>query len=412
MTEAVQTLRRSAAGLTHRTPPDREQILEKIRAVLPAIAARAARTERSRRVSTETVEALRKAGLFRIVQPVEFDGWELDFDLLCEAIQEIGAACASTAWACGLLAAHQWLLAGFPVEAQHDVWDANPDALLCGSYAPAAKAEVVDGGYQLSGRWSFSSGCDIADWAVCAAMIPGQTDAPPRPAFLLVPNTAYLIYDDWHVVGLAGTGSKTLVLDRVFVPAHRLLYFADTMAGTTPGASHYRHNPAFTMPMLANIASCLVSAGLGAAAGALQYYLGTVGSRDTRGAVAGGAAKMAAFPTIQIRVAEAAASIDAGREILLRDLKRRAATARTGALASVEERIESRRGQAFAVKLALAATEALNASTGGQGLAFVNPVQRAWRDVNAVARHISFNWDAVGSMVGQQAFGLEPKGQY
>ena len=78
----------------------------------------------------------------------------------------------------------------------------------------------------------------------------------------------------------------------------------------------------------------------------------------------------------------------------------------------MEERVESRRGQAFAVKLALAATEALNASTGGQGLSLANPVQRAWRDVNAVARHISFNWDAVGSMAGQMALGLEPKGQY
>ena len=410
--EAVQALHRSVAGVTFAMLPDREQVLQKIRAVLPAIAARAAQTERDRRVSTEAAQALREAGLYRIVQPVEFGGWEFDFDLLSEAIQEIGAACASTAWACGLLAAHQWLLAGFPIEAQHDVWDANPDALLCGSYAPAAKAEVVDGGYRLSGRWSFSSGCDIADWAFCAAMIPGEAGAPPKPAFLLVPNVDYWIDDDWHVVGLAGTGSKTLVLEGAFVPAHRLLYFADTTAGTTPGARHYRHNPTFSIPMLANIASCLVSAGLGAATGALQNYLDAIGGRNTRGAVVGGAAKMAEFPTIQIRVAEAAASVDAGREILLRDLKRRAATARAGVLASVEERIESRRGQAFVVKLALAATEALNASTGGQGLALANPVQRAWRDVNAVARHISFNWDAVGSMVGQQAFGLEPKGQY
>ncbi len=273
--------------------PDRGRILAAIRATLPAIADRAGDTERNRQVPPENVAALRAAGLYRIVQPAEFGGFEHDFALLAEVIQDIGAACASTAWVCGLQAAHQWLLASFPIEAQHDVWDADPDALLCGSYAPAARAAPVDGGYRLSGRWSFASGCDVSDWAFCAAMIPAATpDAGPRPAFLLVPRSDYDIDDDWHVVGLAGTGSKTLVLDEVFVPAHRLLLFADTTSGNTPGARHYTHNATFRVPMLANIASCLASAGLGAAMGALRDYLDWVGGRTTRGAVAGAAARI------------------------------------------------------------------------------------------------------------------------
>ena len=85
---------------------------------------------------------------------------------------------------------------------------------------------------------------------------------------------------------------------------------------------------------------------------------------------------------------------------------------RTGRTVSIEERITSRRGQAFAVTLALRAVEALNASTGGAGLDLANPVQRAWRDANAVGRHISMNWDAVGTMYGQLALGLTPQGQY
>lgn len=391
---------------------DRAAFDAALESLLPAIAERAAATERNRRVAVETVEELRAIGFFRLVQPAKFGGYECDFEVLADSIQKVGRSCASTAWACGLTAAHQWLVASFPISAQHDVWDANPDAVVCGSYAPAAKAVVEDGGYRLSGRWSFASGCDLSSWAVCAAMVPQGPDAPPKPAFLLAPATDYRIDDDWHVVGLAGTGSKTLVLDNVFVPANRLLLFEDTTSGRTPGSQYYSDNPTYTVPMLANIASCLVSAGIGAAKGALENYVAAVGNRTTRGAVAGGAAKMAEFPTIQVRVAEAEASVDAAREIILRDLRRRSAVARTGRLATVEERIESRRGQAFAVKLALAATEALNASTGGQGLTLANPVQRAWRDVNAVGRHISFNWDAVGSMVGQLALGLEPKGQY
>ena len=381
--------------------------------ILPPIAAGAAATEQARRVPQANVDALRAIGFFRLVQPLEFGGWEQDFEVLAEATQRIARACASTAWVCGLQAAHQWLLGSFPIEAQRDVWNTDPDALICGSYAPAAKAVPAPGGYRLTGRWSFASGCDVSTWAACAALIPGDGDgAPLRPAFLMVPAGDYAIDDDWQVIGLAGTGSKSLLLDDVFVPAHRLLFFADTTAGTTPGARHYRHNPTFTVPMLANIASCLASTAVGAAAGALDSFIEATSSRVTRGAVAGAAAKMAEFPTIQIRVAEAAAATDAAREILLRDLRRRAETARSGRLATVDERIESRRGQAFAVKLALSATEALNASTGGQGLSTANPVQRAWRDANAVGRHISFNWDAVGSMYGQLALGLDPKGQY
>jgi resorcinol 4-hydroxylase (FADH2) len=385
---------------------------ERIRAVLPELAAGAMATEALRSVSAARVDALRATGLFDLVKPREFGGEEQDFEHLALAIQALSGVCASTGWVCGLQAAHQWLLAGFCIEAQHDVWDENPEALLCGSYAPAARAEPVAHGYRISGRWSFASGCDVSQWSVCAAHIPSADGPGAQPAFLLVPAGDYRIDDDWHVVGLAGTGSKSLVLEQVFVPSHRLLYFSDTTSGSTPGSRHYRHNPTFGIPMLANIASCLASVAVGAAAGALEHYLESTSQRSTRGAVAGGQSRMAEFPTVQIRVAEAAAAVDAAREILLRDLRRRAATVRAGEPVSVADRIESRRGQAYAVRLAVQATETLNASTGGLGLRLDNPVQRAWRDANAVARHISFNWDAVASMYGQLALGLTPKGQY
>lgn len=393
-------------------PFDEQAFRAGIRAILPAIAARAADTERNRRVPEESIAELREAGLFKLTQPLEYGGYEQDFDLLNELIMEISAACASTGWVCGVFTCHQWMLATCEPQAQQDIWGSDPEALLCGSYAPAATAQVVEGGYRLTGRWSFASGCDNAQWAFCAAIMPQGEGRPPRAGFLLVPQSDYRIDDDWHVIGLAGTGSKTLVLDDVFVPAHRVLFFDEATAGRTPGARHYRRNPIYTIPMLPNVSSCIVSPAIGAAQGALDHYVAMVGTRTTRGAVAGGASKMAEFPTIQIRVAEAAASVDAAREILLRDLRRRAATARTGRLATVEERIESRRGQAFAVKLSLAAIEALNSSTGGRGLNVDNPIQRAWRDVNAVGRHFSFNWDAVGSMYGQMVLGLEPRGQY
>ena len=134
--------------------------------------------------------------------------------------------------------------------------------------------------------------------------------------------------------------------------------------------------------------------------------------RITRGAVAGANNRMADFATVQLRVAEAAASVDAARLLLLRDLKNVTRKVKETGLADVEDRITSRRGQAFAVSLSIRAAEALNASTGGYGLDISNPVQRAWRDANAAGRHISLNWDAVGTMYGQMVLGVEPRGQY
>jgi resorcinol 4-hydroxylase (FADH2) len=385
----------------------------RLASICPHIKARAHTTEKSGRVPAENMSALREIGYFDIVKPVAFGGYEYDFDVLVDLNIELAKACASTAWVGGLLAAHQWLIASFAEQAQRDVWDSNADALACGSYAPATKAVAANGGYLLSGRWSFASGCDNAQWSLCAALLPSRTDADRfTAAFLLVPASDYLIDDTWNVVGLSGTGSKTLQLKDVFVPEHRVLSFLETTSGKTPGALLRSENPAFSIPMLCNIPSCLASVAVGTAAGALEDYLETTSKRVTRGAVAGSNNRMAEFPTIQLRVAEAAASTDAAREILLRDLRDRAIAVRANKPVSVEDRIVSRRGQAFAVSLAIRASEALNASTGGQGLDLANPVQRAWRDANAVGRHISMNWDAVGTMYGQMALGLTPLGQY
>jgi resorcinol 4-hydroxylase (FADH2) len=393
--------------------PDLAELKARLARIRPEIEARAHATEKACRVGEENIAALRAIGYFDIVKPAAFGGFEHDFDVLVELNIELAKSCASTAWVAGLLAAHQWLVASFPEQAQHDVWGENPHASACGSYAPVARALKVEGGYRLSGRWSFASGCDNAQWGICAALLPSDDEAEAlTPAFLLVRASDYSVDDTWNVIGLAGTGSKTLVLDDVFVPAHRVLSFAQTTSGQTPGARLYAGNAAFAIPMLCNIPSCLASTAVGAAAGALDDHLARTSKRVTRGAVAGSNNRMAEFPTIQLRVAEAAASVDAAREVLLRDLRQRAQTVRAGETVSVDDRIASRRGQAFSVRLAIAAAEALNASTGGQGLELANPVQRAWRDVNAVGRHISMNWDAVGTMYGQLALGLPPQGQY
>ena len=388
------------------------RLKDRIAPLLPRIAADARSTEKAGRVPGETISSLRACGYFDAVKPAAFGGSPVHFAELVDANIELSAACASTGWVAGLLAAHQWLLAMFSKEAQQDVWSSERNAVLCGSYAPTMMAEAVTGGYRLSGCWAFASGCDNAQWALCAAILPQTGGRAPVPAFLLVPAADYRIDDDWDVIGLSGTGSKTLLLEGATVPVHRTLTFPQATSGRTPGGELYANEPLFNIPLLSGIPACLASTAVGAAKGALAAYLDGVSERVTRGAVAGGNKRMKEFPTIQLRVAEAAACVDAAREILLRDVTEAEAIAGRRNAFPVEQRLKCRRGQAFAVKLAIQAVEALNASTGGQGLHMSNPVQRAWRDANAVGRHISMNWDAVGTMAGQHLFGLEPNGQY
>src|SRR5262249_45836156 len=252
--------------------------------------------------------------------------------------------------------------------------------------------------------WSFASGVDASSWVKLGAFITPPDAKPPfEGAFFLVAIGDCEIVDNWFVCGLAGTGSKDIVVREVFVPAHRMLLFSDARSGTAPGAK-YHENPLYRMPLLIHGASMLASTAVGAARGALDVYLEMTRMRKTRGALAGGQLTMAEFATIQLRYAEAAAAVETAELVLLTDRRDRPQRPSAGEESRVAARIRCRRNQAWVTKLAVQAAEALNASTGGYGLHLPNPVQRAWRDANAVARHVSLNWDAVGTMYGQHAF--------
>ena len=129
-----------------------EGIRVAVRAVLPEIRKLAPLAEENRQVPIGNMALLREAGFFRLVQPRAFGGIEQDFDALVELTIEISAACASTGWVAGIAAAHQWLVANFDEAAQHDVWGSNPEALVCGSYAPGGKAKPAAGGFRAGER--------------------------------------------------------------------------------------------------------------------------------------------------------------------------------------------------------------------------------------------------------------------
>ena len=405
----------SAPGRNSPVPnaPPLSSIVSRARELVPMLAAGAADVEAARRVSPETIKSFRAAGFFKLMQPARYGGYEYGFTAFIDVISELGRGCTSSAWNGAIGAIHQWLIAGFPEAAQDDVWKDNPDAFACVSYTPTGRAQVVDDGFLVDGRWQFVSNVDNSEWVILGAQFPAPVSgAPAQPGFVLVPRSQWRIEDNWHVAGQAGTGSKTVVIDEpVFVPAHRRLMVAAVASGTSPGASVNTH-PLFRIPMLSALPVCLVSPLLGAALGAVEEFVNLCGVRVTRGAVGGGGSRLSEFYPVQSRVAEASALADTARMLITRDTAEVEHIVMRGQALTVDQRIRNRRDHAFAARLARDAVESVFSAVGGSGLALSQPIQRMWRDSNAIVRHITLNWDAVSSMVGQHLLGITPKGQY
>lgn len=390
--------------------PPRDELVERARALIPLVRDAADEAERRRMVSPEVFSAFREAELFRILQPERFGGFEYDFSMIVRIALEIGQGCASTAWVLDLAIMHQWLIANFPMDAQEDVWGSDGDAVAFGSYSPVTEAVPADGGWRLSGSWPFASGCDHGQWAILGARFPADNDGGrPVAAFTLVPASDYGIDDDWDTAGLAATGSKRIVCEDAFVPAHRRLDIEDAKSGTSPGARAL-DRPLYRIPMFAGIPTAITGPVLGALKGAIDEFIDKTKVRKT---IAMGAARpMAEFAAVQARLAEATAALDAAQLMILRDLDETHAAADAGNTISLDMRLRNRLTHAYVVKLALDAINGLYTVSGIGGINTNNRIGRAWRDINAISHHISLNWDASATRQGKYLLGLEPDGQF
>ena len=384
-------------------PVARQHVIESARAMIPRLRERAAETEKLRRVPDATIEEFHQAGLFRILQPHRVGGFEFHPSIYLDVCGEIARGCASSSWVLANLAAHHLFMALWDPRAQDDVWDPSPDTLIGSSYIfTAGRADRVPGGYIVSGHWPFSSGIDPCQWTVVGAGVPAENGAErPEHRYFLLPRADYEIIDTWHVVGLRGTGSKDLVIDKVFVPDYRTLPFAQTHDGTAPGLA-INPGPLFRLSMHGSGGFTLLATLYGAARSAVEEYVTTTRSRSAR--VSGkGFADMTA---VQTRIAEADAHLDTVELIT-----RAAYDSAYGCLRtepSVDPRISIRlkRDSAFAARLCVAAVDMVFAGFGGSALFEDHPVQRIWRDVHAGAAQFGLQWDVAAPAYGRTRIGL------
>ena len=390
--------------------PEFAEILGRIRKLRPEISARALATEKAKRVPAETMDALRDADVFRIMQPARFGGYEYGPAELAQIGFELGRACGSTGW-CGTLAVcFGWMTAFFPLEAQEEVWD-NPDNLLAVSYTPTPKVEVVDGGIKISGSWPWASGVDSATWLILSAMIPGK-DGPPTIAWCLVPVKDVVVdHNSWNVSGLEGTGSKTVaIVDPVFVPKHRVLPLGAIFSGKVPGLEVPGNGQArFGYPTFGPTA--LVAPIVGMAQGALDAFTDTA-----RGA------KRMARPGVFEKVAEFAVDPEPGRPGGGTDRRRAHADAnkpagRAGhralraATPDIELRVRIRRNHGFAARTSADVVNDIFVKSGAsRGRRDIIACSASGAMPRSAALHASIDWDALSALYGTQQLGLQPQG--
>ncbi len=364
------------------------EMIGRAQALAPTVAARAPQAEALRRIPDETESDFRAAGFFQIMQPARYGGLESRYGLHTILAMEVARGCASSGWILSVTACHSWILGMFPREAQDEIWGVDPQATIASSFL-AVQPRVTPkegGGIRLSGRWRFSTHVHHCQAALVIAMVP-VSEGIMKQVFVLLPRSDYRIEDQWNVVGLCATGSNDILVEDVFVPQHRLLDVMSTRTGNTPGGAA-NQNYTFSLPLFAPFAHSLAGAAIGAAQGALDVIIEEL---DTKRSVAN--VRLADQQTIQIRIAEAAAEIEAAYALLAMDRQRINASGRDRKLPDDAQRVKYRLNAGYATKLCVQAVERLLPIGGGRGLETGHPLQRAWRDVHAVAQHIALTWD-------------------
>jgi 3-hydroxy-9,10-secoandrosta-1,3,5(10)-triene-9,17-dione monooxygenase len=368
---------------------------ERARELFAAIRSRALEAENARHLPDASVAEYTGAGLVRTLVPRRWGGDEAPFSQAVEAAIEIGRACGSTAWVTSYYTDHAYLVALYPERAQADVWASGADARVATSFVPLGAVTPVDGGVRLRGRYTYASGIRHAEWIIVGILIPGADH--PEFRLALVPRSDYTIVDTWDCAGLSATGSDDVVFDDAFIPFHRTVAMEALREGRSPGSAVNAH-PMYSVPLIAIASHAILGPAIGIARGGLEAYVAHARVK----AHAYTREQLAANASIQFRIAEIEAEIDAA-ELLVR---RAVARVERWEPLTIEDRVRNRRDFTRAMRMLVAAMGRLMEIAGSSSLTRSSPVQRAWRDVTAISTHVTMNAEAAGENAGRVALGL------
>ncbi|WP_300677651.1 3-hydroxy-9,10-secoandrosta-1,3,5(10)-triene-9,17-dione monooxygenase oxygenase subunit [Nocardioides sp.] len=376
-------------------------VLDGVRDLLPTFRERADETERLRAVPDASVKELEETGFFRLLQPKRFDGFEADPVDFYTAVRSIASACGSTGWISSVLGVHPWQIALFADEAQQAVWGSDTSVRASSSYAPTGKAVLTDGGFTLSGRWSFSSGCAHAQWVLLGGLVWNAEGQVVDFRTFLIPRDSYEIVDVWNVVGLAGTGSNDIVVSETFVPEAFTLSMSDTGRCFGPGQEQ---NPGdlYKLPFHSLFTSTITTPIIGMATGAYAEHV-EMQNKRVRASYIGEKASLDPFAAV--RIARASSDIDASWALLINNIREEQAHVARGEKIPLSLRLRVRRDQVLGTQRSIDAIDALFEASGGRALATGTYLQRAWRDAHAGRVHAANDPERALQMFGASEFG-------
>jgi 3-hydroxy-9,10-secoandrosta-1,3,5(10)-triene-9,17-dione monooxygenase len=378
-----------------------QAVLDGIRDLLPTIRERADEAERLRVVPEASVKEIEETGFFRMLQPRRFDGLEADPVDFYTAVRDISGACGSTGWVSSVLGVHPWQVALFANEAQQAVWGSDTSVRLSSSYAPTGKAVITDGGYTLSGKWSFSSGCDHASWVLLGGLVFNAEGQVVDFKTFMVPRDHYRIDDVWNVVGLRGTGSNDIIVEDVFVPEAFTLSMGETGQCKGPGQEVNTSN-LYKLPFHSIFTTTICTPIIGMAYGAYAEHV-EMQQKRVRAAYLGEKASLDPFAAV--RIARASSDIDAAWALAMSNIREEMAFVEKGEQIPLGLRLKVRRDQVLGTQRAIDAIDALFEASGGRALAEGTYLQRAWRDAHAGRVHAANDPERALQMYGAHEFG-------
>ncbi len=376
--------------------PTLEQVMDDVRALLPAIRERAEESEQNRSIPKVSAEEFLDIGLARILLPKRYGGFELGLQAWVDVCVEIGKADAAHAWCASLMIHHPHYLAQFPDEAQQDVWGDGPDVSIALTFTPTSKVEPVPGGYRLSCSIPYLSGINHSSRVAIGGMVPTDR-GPPDWTLFLIPGQQFSVKDTWRTCGMRGTGSNTVIVEDVFVPVEHTLRVDDMRESTTPGAK-LNKAAMFRAPWIYYAGLTFLAPMLGAARGALEDYRAWTAQR-----VSLFGSQVAQYASVQVHLARAAANLDAADLLMRRTVE----DAERPDSVRADLRSRAYRDHARASELIVEAIDMIMKISGAAGFASSNSIQRAWRDVHFAASHVQLNPEVSFSAWGREQFGLE-----
>ncbi|WP_433521361.1 acyl-CoA dehydrogenase family protein [Nocardia pseudovaccinii] len=365
----------------------KETLLQAARDIVPLLRENAPRVDAEARIPDENLNALRDANLLAVLRPRRYGGVEVGLSTSLKLQAILAEGCGSTSWVVGLGSVSSYLVAQFSQEAQDDVWGTDPDARISVANSPAEGKldEVTEEGWVISGRWRYASGSRHAQWIVVGVPA-SDAEGNPDVGLALVPMSEVEIENNWHVAGMRGTASDTIVANRVFVPAHRQSSLNAAIAGETRGPYANEPGTIYRAPFFPVFYSCLAASPVGLARAALAIatevaptrripYSGILQSDDQ---------------SIQILIANAAIAADSAEMHLLRMADE---TDRATAEDRTFTAFETQRALSDCVAAARYSVEAVrNVTRALMSSSFFdsNPLQRIWRDSEMAGSHLGF----------------------